>query len=287
MSKRNKVWLGAVAGLLAIRVFAALVVPRSFGLTALSDVIDCLLLASGAAAFFPLALRSRGRMRMFWSLITLGISLQFSYQVFWTYYEIVLRREVPDLCIGDVMLFLHMVPLMAALALRPHAPRDEYAARLGRLDFMLLLMWWFYLYVLIVIPWQYVMVNVPIYDRNLNAVYLAENLAFLAGLVACWFRQQGCLEESIWQLSWPERVLRPQFHVANWALARKRLLQRQPLRYSPRRSDGLSHLDRSALQGRGARRQRSSGFHGLRSMDRTLQHDRRLLAAPVRRLVHV
>ena len=43
---------------------------------------------------------------------------------------------------------------------------------------MLLFTWWFYLYVLIVIPWQYVMLNVPIYDRNLNAVYLAEKLAF-------------------------------------------------------------------------------------------------------------
>ena len=97
---------------------------------------------------------------------------------------------MPDLFAGDVMLFLHIVPLMAALALRPHAPRDEYAARVGRLDFALLLVWWFYLYVLIVIPWQYVVADVAAYDRNLNAVYLSENIAFLAGLCRLLDRQQ-------------------------------------------------------------------------------------------------
>ena len=137
------------------------------------------------------SLRSQGRTRLFWSLITLGISFQLTYQLLWTYYEVILRRDVPDLFAGDVVLFLHIVPLMAALALRPHVPRDEYAARVGRLDFALLLIWWFYLYVLIVIPWQYVVADVPAYNRNLNAVYLAEKVAFLAGLVACWTASKG------------------------------------------------------------------------------------------------
>src|ERR1700756_3649664 len=135
---------------------AALVLPRSFRLTAISDLIQCVLLISGAASFVPLVLRSQGRMRLFWSLITLGVSLWLLYQLLWTYYEVVLRREVPDLFAGDIILFLHVVPLMAALALRPHVPRDEYSARVGRLDFALLLIWWLYLYVLIVMPWKYV-----------------------------------------------------------------------------------------------------------------------------------
>ena len=100
-------------------------------------------------------------MRLFWSLITLGVGFWFSYQLFWTYYEVVLRtRRAGSLCTWDVVLFLHIVPLMAALALRPHVPRDEYAARSGRLDFALLLVWWFYLYVLIVMPWQYVVPDI-------------------------------------------------------------------------------------------------------------------------------
>jgi signal transduction histidine kinase len=213
--------VAAVAALLASFVLSALLLPRSFQLTAFSDIVQCLLLGSGAAAFFPLARRSQGRMRLFWSLITLGISFQLTYQLLWTFYEIILQRDVPDPFAGDVILFLHIVPLMAALALRPHVPRDEYTARVGRLDFMLLFTWWFYLYVLIVIPWQYVMVNVPIYDRNLNAVYLAEKLAFLAGLVACWFRSKGAWKNLYGSLLVLNVCYAGSSTVANWALARK------------------------------------------------------------------
>ena len=133
MRKLSHLWLAAVAASLAALIAAALVLPRSFGLTAFSDIVQCFLLSSGAASFVPLVLRSKGRVRLFWSLITLGVSFWLLYQLLWTYYEVVLRRDVPDLFAGDVILFLHLVPLMAAIGLRPHVPRDEYSARLGQL----------------------------------------------------------------------------------------------------------------------------------------------------------
>jgi len=191
LSKVAKAWLAAVAIVLIVFVIAALTMPRSFRLTAFCDIAESLLLISGAASFVPLARRSEGRLRLFWSLIILGVGLWFLYQLMWTYYEVLLRREVPDLFDGDIVLFLNIVPLMAALALRPHIPRDEYSARLGRLDFALLLVWWFYLYVLIVMPWQYVVADVDAYDRNLNAVYSTEKIVFLAGLIACWVGSRG------------------------------------------------------------------------------------------------
>jgi signal transduction histidine kinase len=221
LSNRYKVWLATVAGLLAALVLAALFLSRSFRLTACSDVIQCFLLASGAAAFVPLILRSQGRQRLFWSLITLGISFDLIYQLLWTYYEVILRRDVPDLFPGDVILFLHIVPLMAALALRPHLSRDEYAARVGRLDFALLLMWWFYLYVLIVIPWQSVVPDVPAYNRNLNAVYLAEKIAFLAGLIVCWLTSKGAWRTLYGSLFAVNLCYAASSTVANWAIARK------------------------------------------------------------------
>ena len=173
LKKPSYFWLAAVGGVFTAFVVATLVLPRSFGLTAISDIVQCFFLFSGAAAFVPLALAARGRMRLFWSLIALGISFWLLYQLLWTYIEVVLRRDVPDLFAGDVILFLHIVPLMAALALRPHVPRDEYAARVGRLDFALLLVWWFYLYVLVVVPWQYVVADIAAYNKHLNAVYVS------------------------------------------------------------------------------------------------------------------
>ena len=211
-------WLVAVGGVLAAFIVSALVMRPSFRLSAICDVTDSLLLASATASFIALALRSRGRMRMFWSLIALGISCWLAYQLFWSYYEVVLRRDVPDLCVGDMILFLHILPLMAALALRPHAPRGEYVGRLARLDFALLLVWWFYLYALIVIPWQYVLPNAPAYDSNLNVLYLAGNIAFLAGLMACWIGSKGHWRNLYASLFGVSLCYTAGSTLANWAI---------------------------------------------------------------------
>ena len=221
MSRRSKIWLAAVVAGLAAFLVAALILPQSFRLTAFTDVIEALLLASGAASFVPLALRAKGRMRLFWSLIILGITFWLTYQLFWVYFEVVLRREVPDIFAGDIVLFLNIVPLMAALALRPHVPRDEYAARLGRLDFALLLVWWFYLYVLVVIPWQYVVPDIPSYNSNLNTAYSVEKIALLAGLAACCIRSHGHWRKLYASLFGMSFCYSASSALCNWAIARK------------------------------------------------------------------
>lgn len=221
LSKRSQLWLAAVGGMMAAMVVAAVILPQSFRLTAFSDIIQSLLLLSGSLAFVPLILRSRGRIRVFWSLITLGSVLWLAYQLFWTYYEVVLRLDVPDLCTWDVVLFLHIVPMMAALALRPQFPRDEYSARVGRLDFALLLVWWLYLYILIVMPWQYVMADIPTYNRNLNDVYIAEKLVLLVGLLASSYTSKGEWRKVYAGLFGMSFCYSAISTIENWAIARK------------------------------------------------------------------
>lgn len=220
MRARAKIWLAAVGGILAAFVVAAAFLPQSYGLAAICDFTDLLLLASGAASFIPLALRSRGRMRLFWSLIILGLTMWLCYQLAWTYNEVVLRREVPELYAGDIVLFLDIVPLMAALALRPHASEDEYAGRLGRLDFALLLVWWLYLYVLIVIPWQYVQANISAYNHDLDTLYLIEKLAYLAGLATCWVSSKGPWRKLYASLFGMSFTYVASSTIANWAISR-------------------------------------------------------------------
>ena len=215
-----EVWTAAVAACLATLVVAALFLPRSFRLTALSDVIQCLLLFSGTVALIPQALRSRGRLRLFWTLIATGIAFWFTYQLFWTYYEVWLRTDVPDLWAADMILFMHIVPLMAALALRPHAPQDEYAARLRRLDFALMMIWWAYLYILIVIPWQYVLADVAAYNNNLNSLYLIEKLAFLSALFVAWIGSKGGWKTFYASLFGASFTYAASSYFANWALGR-------------------------------------------------------------------
>ena len=221
MSKRSKIWLAIVASLMCAAFFAAAFLPRSFGLTALSDIIQSLLLLSGAVAFVPLAAGTRGRVRFFWSLVVLGITFWLVYQIFWTYYEVVLHRDVPDLCAWDVILFLHMVPLMAALGIRPQFSRDEYSSRVGRLDFALLLAWWFYLYVLLVMPWQYVVPELTAYNRNLNDVYSAEKLALLTGFLGSWSASRGEWRRVFASLFAMSFCYSGGSALANFAIARK------------------------------------------------------------------
>jgi signal transduction histidine kinase len=216
----SKLWTAAVAVCLATLVLAALILPQSFRLTALSDVVQCLLLFSGVMSLIPHAVRSRGRLRLFWTLLATGIGLWFSYQLFWTYYEVWLRTDVPELCAADIILFLHIVPLMAALALRPHAPQDEYAARLRRLDFALMMVWWAYLYVLFVIPWQYVIANVTAYGGNLNSLYLIEKIAFLSWLVLAWANSKDGWRILYASLFGASITYAASSHIANWALSR-------------------------------------------------------------------
>jgi signal transduction histidine kinase len=216
----SKLWTVTVAACLAALVLAALILPQSFRLTALSDVIQCLLLFSGTASLVPQAVRSRGRLRLFWTLVATGIAFWFVYQLFWTYYEVWLRIDVPDLCAADMILFMHIVPLMAALALRPHAPQDEYAARLRRLDFALMMIWWGYLYILIVIPWQYVVPDVAPYNNNLNSLYLIEKLAFLSTLFMAWTGSKGRWRTFYASLFGACFTYAASSHLANWAIGR-------------------------------------------------------------------
>ena len=216
----SKLWTALAIACVAALVVAALLLPQSFLLTALSDLIQCLLLISGTVSFIPHVLKSQGRMRLFWALMTAGIAFWLFYQLLWTYFEVVLRQDVPNVFAGDIVLYLHIVPLMAALALRPHVPQDEYAARLGRLDFVLLALWWIYLYILIVIPWQYVVTNELAYGWNLNAVYLFEKLAFLIALSGAWLGSKGRWRTFYGHLFGASLTYAAGSYVANWALTR-------------------------------------------------------------------
>jgi signal transduction histidine kinase len=191
LSERSKVWVLAVCGLVFAQGVASLLLRQSFPLTVLSDVTQCVLLLSGTAALMPNILRNRGRTRLFWILMTLGLAMWLAYQLLWVYFEVVLRKEVPDPFVGDVVLFLHLVPMMAALALRSHAEQDNRTTRLSTLDFALLLLLWIYLYLYAVLPWQYAHFDELRYSTTFNLLYLTEKTVFLSGLAYLCLVSQG------------------------------------------------------------------------------------------------
>ncbi len=156
MSRRSKLWIFTASGLLCAQAAASLVLPQGFVLIALSDLTQLLLLLSGTVALLLVAWSSHGRARMFWAMMMLGLAFWLAYQGLWCYFEVFLRKDVPNPFAGDVVIFLHLVPMTAALAMQPQVEQDHRTTRLGSLDFAMLLVWWLYLYVVTVIPWQYV-----------------------------------------------------------------------------------------------------------------------------------
>ena len=120
MLRRYNLWLWTVVCLAAVHAVAAVLIHRGFLLTALSDMTQLVLLASGLAILAVNVQANRGRARWFWIFMAAGIGFWLLYQVLWNYFELGLRQDVPDLFIIDIVLFLHIVPMIAAVALQPH-----------------------------------------------------------------------------------------------------------------------------------------------------------------------
>lgn len=200
---------------------ASLVLPQGFALIALSDLTQLLLLLSGMMALLLVAWSSHGRARVFWALMALGLGFWFAYQSLWCYFEVFLRTDVPTPFVGDVVLFLHLVPMTAALATQPQVEQDNRKTRLGSLDFAMLLIWWLYLYVVTVIPWQYVSWNDTRYEHNLNILYLIEKIVFLGVLAVLWTRS-GNSWRTVYA-SWFGCTLTYSLssYLANWAIEKK------------------------------------------------------------------
>ncbi len=55
----------------------------------------------------------------------------------------------------------------------------------------LLLIWWLFLYLFVVIPWQYVHPVESVYGRSFDLLYVCEELVLAAGLIVVWRRSRG------------------------------------------------------------------------------------------------
>lgn len=183
-SRNRWFWL---AGVVTVAFAAAsLTLPQGFILTTLIDLGYFLITFVIAGAMGFNAWSSRGADRRFWALMASGYALWDVNQLGWVYFEVLKRASVPDPWFMDILLFLHLIPMIAALGLRPHRAESEQRFRVGTLDFVLLLVWWLFLYAFVVFPSQYVTRDVPVYDRNYGALYLVESgvLVLMLGIVA-------------------------------------------------------------------------------------------------------
>jgi signal transduction histidine kinase len=224
LAARTKLWVSLLTAFVLAQVAASLLMSRGPALTIASDLIQGCLLLIATAAFLPNLSSSRCptvQIRLFWSLMTVGMFFWLTYQGMWNYFEVFKRQDVPDPFLGDVVLFLHLVPMIAALAVLPHLREDEGDQRIRMLDFTLLLTWWVFVYVYAVIPWQTVYVDEAVYSVNFNFAYLTEKIVFLGSLAVLAYTARDGWRQLYGQLLGASALYASSSYVANWAIGHK------------------------------------------------------------------
>ncbi|MDQ1404407.1 MAG: two-component system, NtrC family, sensor kinase [Acidobacteriaceae bacterium] len=184
--------LAAWLMLLAVYATVSFLLPRgNQSLTIFGNLVQCLVPLIANAGLLANAGTPLWRRNAFWMLLALGCTLWMTGQFAWTYYEVYLHRALPGMFAGDIVFFLRGIPMMAALALRPHRKLEELRLRFGYLDFVLLIVWWTFLYAYTVLPWMYATPSLGPYNHTYNIVANIQNMVLVLCLSVLWVRTSG------------------------------------------------------------------------------------------------
>jgi signal transduction histidine kinase len=160
-------------------------------LTAFDDIVLCLAPLLANAGLLLNAGSPNWRRNLFWMLLALGCTVWMAGQFVWTYYELYLLKSIPTGSPSDIIFFLHGIPTMAAIALLPH--KDQQARKLtnGYVDFALLLLWWVYLFLFTVSPWNLAVSQPAVYNHTYNILANIQNMVIVGGFGVLWLRTKG------------------------------------------------------------------------------------------------
>jgi signal transduction histidine kinase len=184
-------WFVAAGGITAAFAVVSLNAHSSPGLTAFADLFGLSVLLSATCILVVNAVARPGAERTFWGLMAFGFALWTFNQGAWAYCEALRHVDVPDPYFSDIVLFFHVVPMIAAAGWRPHAVRREPTFHLSTVNFLMLLVWWVFLYAFVIVPHQYVVLNVEAYDRNYIRLYEVENMLLLVSLAFATLDSKG------------------------------------------------------------------------------------------------
>jgi signal transduction histidine kinase len=176
---RRHHWFAGAAGITSAFAAVSLTLARGPALAAFADLVGLVVMLVATGILLANAVSRPATERNFWLLLTLGFSLWAFNQSVWAFYECILHQDIPDPHFSDIILFFHLVPLIAAVAWRPDQLRRQHWFHRSTLNFLTLVSWWLFLYAFIVFPHQYVVVNKDLYDHCYDVLYEVENILLL------------------------------------------------------------------------------------------------------------
>jgi PAS domain S-box-containing protein len=184
-------WPTALIGIVVVRAFLLRVLPPHSFIASYGAIIYLLLLLLATGFAIRNGIQNTLGSRPFWAFLAIAYSLWALAQLLSVYYEFGLHIGVPDDSIADTLVFLHLVPLMAAVAIRPHRNTSDRKLYRTILDFVRLLLFCSFLYVYVVFLYQSLFSNASTYALRFDTRYLLENLALLFALGVASLRAHG------------------------------------------------------------------------------------------------
>lgn len=180
-------WFASAASITLAFAAVSFLAHKSLALTAFSDLLSLTLVLAAAVITLANAVTRPAEERVLWALLGLGLSLWACSQAASAYSEVVRHQPVPEIFFFDIVLFIHAVPMIAAVAWRPDLAKREGRIHLNALNFLMLLGWWLFLYAFIVFPHQYVVPNSRLYNIEYNRLYFLQNALLIIVLsLAAW-----------------------------------------------------------------------------------------------------
>jgi signal transduction histidine kinase len=189
--RQNSFLLGGLGLLLAFWL-APLAFTNPHFRVAMGDLVPLLVITIACVICVRSAFDSRGHTRLFWSLLATSMAMWCFSQSCWLWYEVVINQTpLPNPFPGDIILFLHIVPIMAAVAIRPHKADARDGMLPSALNVLILLIWWIVVYAFFVFPEEYITVNIRVSSERWDWLYLAEGLILIALSASAYFNSSG------------------------------------------------------------------------------------------------
>jgi PAS domain S-box-containing protein len=168
-------WSTVLIGIVVIKAVLTLAVKPGSFLFSYSGISYFILLLLATGFAIRNAVGNTLGNRPFWVFLAVAYGLWSFDQWLFIYYEFILHVDVPDSSIADPVLFLHIVPLMAAAATLPTRHAAERRSYRVIVDALVLLLFWGILYAYVVFPYEYVPQNSARFSARFDALYLIEN----------------------------------------------------------------------------------------------------------------
>ena len=200
MRKLSQWEAGTVAGFLLVYTVISLFAKPGAALTALSDMSGVGLWLVAVVVLSWAGLSNTGRTRWFWFLMAFGAALVGTNFAAWLYYEVLTGRVPPNPFWADIPLFLQPVPMMAAAAMRPGSRQREEKFLLSTLNFLILLLWWVYLYMFLVYPNEYVVMDQAVYNTYYFSLFVVEFAVLMSVLGGMALVAEGAWRKIYWHL---------------------------------------------------------------------------------------